>query len=283
LSQSGVKGSDASAATAPDPLGTTVLHSIEAGVARITLNKPDAANALSPDQRNLIIRLLDEADGDPQVRVVVIDAVGRHFCSGADLRGMANSMGAPRQVGSTMRTMLTGTQKLLAAILDCGKPVVAAVQGPASGLGAHIAFACDLVVASEAAYFVEPFVARGISVDAAGSYLLPRRIGLQKAKEMIFLGDRVSAAEARDLGLVNTVASEADFAQTVEALAARLAASATTSISLAKRLLNASLDGDRAAAFLAEAMAQEVAGRTEDSSEGVNAFLEKRPPNFKGH
>jgi 2-(1,2-epoxy-1,2-dihydrophenyl)acetyl-CoA isomerase len=281
LSETGAK--PGAPADASDPLGATVLHTVDTGVARITLNKPDAANALSPDQRNLIIRLLDEADGDPGVRVVVIGAVGRHFCSGADLRGVANSMGGPRLVGSTMRTMLTGTQKLLSAILDCGKPVIAAVQGPAAGLGAHIAFACDLVVASEAAYFVEPFVTRGITVDAAGSYLLPRRIGLQKAKEMIFLGDRVSAAEAKDLGLVNTVVSEAGFAGAVDALAARLAGAATTAVSLAKRLLNASLDGDRAAAFLAEAMAQEIATRTDDSSEGVNAFLERRPPRFKGH
>lgn len=264
------------------PLGSTVLHAVRAGVARITLNKPDAANAISPDQRELIIRLLNEADADPEVRAVVIAANGRHFCSGADLRGMSGSMGAPRRVGATMRTMLTGTQKLITAVLDCGKPVIAAVQGPASGLGAHLAFACDLIVATESAYFVEPFVLRGITVDAGGAYLLPRRIGLQKAKELVFLGDRLPAAEAKALGLVNVVCSEAEFAGAVEALATRLAAGATTGIALAKRLLNSSLDADRGAAFLAEAMAQEVVTRSDDSKEGVAAFLEKRPPNFKG-
>ena len=117
----------------------------------------------------------------------------------------------------------------------------------------------------------------------AGAYLLPRRVGLQKAKEMAFLGDRLTVAEAKALGMVNVVCSEAEFPAAVEALAARLAVAATTAISLSKRQLNASLDGDRNAALLAEAMAQEVNGRSDDSQEGVRAFMEKRPSNFKGH
>lgn len=269
-------------APSSSPLGSTVLHSLDGGICRITLNKPDAANAISPDQRQLLIRLLSEADADPEVRVVVIAATGKHFCAGADLRGMSAAMGGPRPAGSTMRTMLNGAQKLIAAVLDCGKPVIAAVQGPASGLGAHLAYACDLVVAVDSAYFAEPFVLRGITLDAAGAYILPRRVGLQKAKELVFLGDRLPATEAKALGLVNTVCAEAEFQGAVDALAGRLAGAATMGISLAKRQLNASLDADRAGAFLAEAMAQEVVGRTEDSKEGVASFLEKRPPNFKG-
>jgi 2-(1,2-epoxy-1,2-dihydrophenyl)acetyl-CoA isomerase len=284
VSEPGAKTSnDAAGAAAPNPLGTTVLHSIEGGISRITLNKPDAANAVSPDQRNLIIQLLADADADPAVRVVVIGAVGKYFCAGADLRGMASGMGGVRLTGSTMHSMLNGAQKLIAAVLDCGKPVIAAVQGPASGLGSHLAFACDLVVASEKADFSEPFVLRGITLDAAGAYLLPRRVGLQKAKEMVFLGERLPAAEAKTLGLVNTVCSPAEFDAAVDALATRLAGAATTGILLAKRLLNASLDSDRANAFLAEAMAQEVVTRTDDAKEGVASFLEKRPSNFKGH
>jgi len=263
-------------------LGSTLLYELRDGVARITLNRPDAASALSVDQRDLMIRLLNQADGDPDVRAVVIGANGRHFCSGADVKAVAGAMGPHRLAGSTMRMMLSGAQKLISAILDCGKPVVAAVQGPALGLGAQLAFACDLLVATDTAYFMEPFVLRGIAVDAGGAYLLPRSIGLQKAKELVFLGERLSATEAKSMGLVNWVYSEADFPGAVDALAARLAAAATTSIALGKRLINASLDGDRAAAFLAEAMAQEIATTSEDASEGVSAFLEKRFPKFRG-
>jgi 2-(1,2-epoxy-1,2-dihydrophenyl)acetyl-CoA isomerase len=264
-------------------LGDTVLHTVEDGVARITLNKPAAANALSPDQRELIIDLLAQADADTAVRVVVLGAAGKFFCSGADIRGIANTMAGQRVVGQTIRNMMTGVQKLIAALLDCGKPVIAAVQGPALGLGAHMAYACDLIVASEAAYFQEPFVQRGISVDSGGAYLLPRRIGLQKAKELVFFGDRLSAAEAAALGLVNKVAPESEFAAAVDDYARRLAASATLSVSLAKRQLNLSLDGSRMTAFLEEAMAQEINGNADDASEGVKAFIEKRQPQFKGH
>ncbi len=266
-----------------DDTDQTLLTDLSGGVLRITLNKPDAANAISQDQRNRLIAMLEAADNNPEVRVIVLAANGKHFCSGADVRGMASTMSAPRLAGSTIRTLMQGAQRLIAAVLDCGKPVIAAVQGPAAGMGCHLALACDLIVARDTAWFSQPFVLRGLSLDAAGAYLLPRRLGLQKAKEMAFLGDKVSAEEAKTLGLVNIVASEADFAGEVDKLAARLASSATMAISLSKRLLNGSLDQDRNAAFLAEAMAQEIVGRTDDSTEGVMSFLEKRPAQFKGH
>jgi 2-(1,2-epoxy-1,2-dihydrophenyl)acetyl-CoA isomerase len=266
-----------------DDTDTTTLTSLADGIMRITLNKPDAANAISMDQRERIISLLQDGDNDPAVRVIVIAANGKHFCSGADVRGMASKMAGERFPGDTIRTMMQGAQRLIAAVLDCGKPVIAAVQGPAAGMGCHLALASDMIVATENAYFSQPFVLRGLSLDAAGAYLLPRRLGLQKAKEMAFLGDKVTAAEAKTLGLVNIVASEADFASEVDKLATRLANSATMAISLTKRLLNGSLDQDRNTAFLAEAMAQEIIGNTADIKEGVMSFLEKRPSNFKGH
>ena len=265
-----------------EPQTETVLTDFSNGIMRITLNKPDAANAIAPDDRERLIALLQQADNDPEVRVVVLAANGRHFCSGADVRAMAGKMAGPRLPGATIRTMMQGAQRLIAAVLDCGKPVVAAVQGPAAGMGAHLALACDMIVATNNATFSQPFVLRGLSLDAAGAYLLPRRLGLQKAKEMAFLGDKVSAAEAKTLGLVNIVASEGDFAGEIDKLAARLAASATVAISLTKRLLNGSLDQDRNAAFLAEALALEIIGTTEDVKEGVASFLEKRPSSFKG-
>jgi 2-(1,2-epoxy-1,2-dihydrophenyl)acetyl-CoA isomerase len=160
--------------------------------------------------------------------------------------------------------------------------VIAVVQGPAAGLGAHLALAADLVVASEDATFVESFVRRGLVVDAGGAYLLPRRIGMQKAKELAFFGERLPAAEALALGLVNRVVPADRLAATADEFAGRLAAAPTTAIALTKRLLNASPDADRAAAFLAEGMAQEIQSYAEDSAEGIRSFVERRSPHYRG-
>jgi len=210
----------------------------------------------------------------------VLAANGRHFCSGADVGGLNPS--AERHVIDTVNRISLGAQRLVTSILDCGKPVIAAVQGTAAGMGAHLAFAADLIVASEQASFIESFVLRGLVVDAAGAYLLPRRIGLQKAKELAFLGDKLPAAQAAELGLVNRVVPAEDLAKTVAELAGRLAVAATSSITLTKKLLNASLDQPRADALLAEAMAQEIQGRSLDAAEGVRAFMERRSPEYKG-
>lgn len=261
-------------------LGTTVLRDLTGGVLTITLNRPDAANAVDADQRNAIIDMLNEASGDHEVRVVVIASTGRHFCSGADVSAI--SPGAERRVGDTVNRIMTGAQRLIAAILDCAKPVVAVVQGTAAGMGAHIAYACDLVVASEQASFIEAFVLRGLVVDAGGAYLLPRHVGLQRAKELAFLGDRLPAAEALSLGLVNRVVAPDDLAGTAAELAGRLASLPTSSIALTKRLFNDSLDAGRIQSFVAEAMSQEIQGRSHDATEGVAAFKERRAPEYRG-
>jgi 2-(1,2-epoxy-1,2-dihydrophenyl)acetyl-CoA isomerase len=264
--------------TEPD---SAVLHKVEHGVCTLTLNRPDAANALRPvDRDDLVQRLLD-AEGDADVRVVRLRAEGKIFCAGADVGGI-RSQGADRHTGDAMRILLRGAQKLIAAVLDCGKPVVAEVQGTAAGLGAHRANASDLVVASESSKFIESFVLRGLVVDAAGAYLLPRRIGLQRAKELAFLGDALPASEALALGLVNRVVPADELATTTDDLVARLAAGPTSAIGLTKRLLNTSIDSDRAGAFLAEAMAQEIQMTASDATEGPTAFVERRTPQFKG-
>jgi len=260
-----------------------VLHSDADGIRRITLNRPEAANALRPIDRDRVIELLNEADEDQAIRVVVIAANGRHFCSGADVTGIARSKSADtKRATDSMRKIMNGAQRLVAAVLDCGKPVIAVVNGAAAGIGAHLALAADLVVAAEDASFVEVFVRRGLVVDGGGAYLLPRRIGMQKAKELAFFGDKLPAAEALALGMVNRVVPAAELGEAADEFARRLAAGPTTAISLTKRLLNASPDGDRAAAFLAEAMAQEIQSTAEDSREGVRSFMERRPPDFRG-
>jgi 2-(1,2-epoxy-1,2-dihydrophenyl)acetyl-CoA isomerase len=264
-------------------LGDTVVHDISDGVATITLRRPDAGNALLPEQRDVIIDLLAAASTDRAVRAVGLRAEGRHFCTGADVGSIRGAQSAEPIVGDGMRRIQSGAQRLIAAVLDCSKPVVAVVQGPAAGLGAHLAFACDLVVAAESAYFLEPFLLRGLVVDAGGAYLLPRLVGLQRAKELAFLGDKLSAAEARELGLVNRVVPSEQLDATALELLARLAAAPTSALALTKQLFNRSLDGDRSASFFAEAMAQELQSHSFDATEGVSAFGERRSPEYRGY
>jgi 2-(1,2-epoxy-1,2-dihydrophenyl)acetyl-CoA isomerase len=256
-----------------------VLSDLTDGVMTITLNRPDAANAVRPDDRNALIALLATADADEKVRVVVLRANGKHFCSGADVGSLAERRAqGEKRVMEPMRRIMNGAQKLVASVLDCNKPVIAAVHGAATGLGAHVVYASDLVIATENAYFAESFVKRGLVVDGGGCYLLPRRIGMQKAKEMTFFGERITAAE----GLVNRVVSIDEFDATVADFAARLAGAPTSAITFTKRLLNDSPDTDRSGAFVAEAMAQEIQSYSHDSTEGVQAFIEKRPTEFTG-
>ncbi|MDX3801303.1 enoyl-CoA hydratase/isomerase family protein [Streptomyces sp. AK04-3B] len=260
---------------APSILSTTDDH-----VTRLTLDRPEALNALTPDQRDRLITLLAQASADPEVRAVVLTGTGRGFCAGADLRG--GTAAGERIAGDVARTLRVGAQRLIAAVLDCEKPVVAAVNGTAAGLGAHLAFACDLVLAAESARFIEVFVRRGLVPDGGGAYLLPRLVGPQRAKELMFFGDALSAADAERLGLVNRVVPDGELDKTAREWAARLAAGPTRALALTKQLVNASLDADRATAFAAEAAAQEINMTTADAQEGVKSFTERRAAAFRG-
>lgn len=268
--------------TSVDPLDSLVLHATDNGVSWITLNRPEAMNAVTWDQRERVIALLAEASADPGVRAVVITATGKGFCAGADLRGAPGS-GAERVPGDVARTIKLGAQRLIAAVLDCEKPVIAAVNGTAAGIGAHLAFACDLVIAAEQAKFIEVFVRRGLVPDGGGAYLLPRLIGPQRTKELMFFGDSVPAADAERLGLVNRVVPADELEKTARAWAERLATGPTRAIAMTKQLVNASLESDRATAFAAEAAAQEINMTTADANEGVASFVERRSPSYVGH
>ncbi|WUO34922.1 enoyl-CoA hydratase-related protein [Streptomyces sp. NBC_00286] len=273
-------------------LESLVRHATDNQVAWITLNRPEAMNAITSDQRERLIQIFSEASADPDVRAVVLTATGRGFCAGADLRwgsprsSEAESGGGPvaaeRVAGDVARVIRLGAQRLIAAVLDCEKPVIAAVNGTAAGIGAHLAFACDLVIAAEPARFVEVFVRRGLVPDGGGAYLLPRLVGPQRAKELMFFGDALSAADAERLGLVNRVVPAEELEKTAREWAERLAAGPTRALALTKQLVNASLDSERATAFAAEAAAQEINMTTADAKEGVAAFVERRGAEFSG-
>jgi 2-(1,2-epoxy-1,2-dihydrophenyl)acetyl-CoA isomerase len=279
---------DAGDSAPADDSAATVRWTVADGIGRLTIDRADAANALTPAMRNRIIDLLERASADLAVRVVVLAGAGRYFCTGADLRaaqpaGPARPEGAPeRAVGDVARMLRTGAQRLVAAVLDCEKPVVAAVNGTAAGIGAHLALACDLVVATEEARFIEVFVRRGITPDGGGAWLLPRLVGMARAKELLFLGDDLPAADAERIGLINRCVPAEGFGAAVDDYATRLAAGPTKALSLAKWLVNRSLDTDRTGAFDDEAWAQELASRTADFTEGVQAFVERREVRFQG-
>ena len=269
------------------PLSDQLTRREDGGVLWLTLNRPEAANALTPDQRDLLIDVLADASARVEVRAVVITAAGKHFCTGADLRhsrpGPERPEGAPeRVVGDVARMIEGGAQRLITAVVDCEKPVIGAVNGTAAGIGAHLALACDLVVAAEGVRFIEVFVRRGLVPDGAGCWLLPRLVGLQKVKELMFFGDALGAEEAERLGLVNRVVAADELEKVATEWAGRLAAGPTRSIGLTKGLLNRSLDSDRPTAFREEALAQELNMQTHDANEGVAAFVERREPDFRG-
>jgi 2-(1,2-epoxy-1,2-dihydrophenyl)acetyl-CoA isomerase len=266
-----------------------LLYELRAGVAWIRFNRPDAGNSVTPAQRDRLIEHLQAASGDPFVRCVVLTATGRHFCTGADLRAdrsreyPAKPDGAPeRIVGDAMRMIATGAQRLINAILDCEKPVIVGLNGTAAGLGAHLTLAADLVIAAEGMKIIEVFVRRGIIPDAGGPYLLTRAVGPHKAKELAFFGDDLLAEDAAALGIVNKVVPAEELEAALGDWASRLAAGPTRAIATTKWLINRAVDQDRHTALGEEAMAQEHVMHTEDMTEGVAAFVERRDPQYRG-
>ena len=264
-------------------MAETLLFRIENGVGWIVLNRPEARNAMNAEMRQLYLDALVRCAEDADVRAVVLTGSGKGFCTGADLSGSRAATGAagPPNPGAT-RDAMRPSQRVIRALWDLEKPIVAAVNGVAAGLGAHLAYACDLVVAADDARFIEVFVRRGIALDAGGGFLLPRHVGLHKAKELVFLGDDLTAQDAERLGLVNKVVPAAELEKTVREWAERLAQGPTFALGLSKRILNRSLQADMDTLFAEEAFTQALVANSEDMREGIRSFMEKRPPAFKG-
>ena len=255
------------------------------GVQRIVIDRAEVGNSLSPLARDALTDAFARAHGDPAVRAVLLSAAGdRHFCAGAGLSAQRDAPGAPseKRPGDIARMLQQGWQRLAASVLDCDKPVVAAVRGTAAGAGASLVLACDLVVMSTDARLVQAFVHRGILPDSGAIHLLTRIVGLRKATELLMLGEPVDAATCERLGLVNRVVAPGDTDAAAEDLAVRLAAGPTVMLSLTKRLLSVSSESGRDRAFEQEAWAAEVVSRTADLQEGLRSFAERREPHFQG-
>src|SRR5206468_3478100 len=238
-------------------MAETLQFRIENGVGWIVLSRPEARNAMNAEMRQAFLEALARAAEEPDIRAVVLTGAGKAFSTGADLSGSRAATGAaaPPGPGDTRRAMFP-SQRVIRTLWELEKPTLAAVNGVAAGLGAHLAYACDLVLAADDARFIEVFVRRGIAVDAGGGFLLPRHLGLHKAKELVFFGDDLTATDAERLGLVNKVVPAAELERTVREWAERLAAGPTFAIGLSKRLLNRSLAADVDTLFAEEAFTQ---------------------------
>ncbi len=253
----------------------------DGAVVTITIDHDEVGNALSRDAAAEMANVFDGvSNGDGDVRAVLIRAAGKNFCTGADIRGVKS--GAKPINGHMVRNLARSHHRLIGSVFDCRVPVVAAVQGAAMGAGLHLALAADFVIAGERALFKDPFTDRGFSVDSGGSWLLPRLIGLTRAKQLLYLGEQLDAATALAWGLIAEVVPNDDLDATARGRAIALAARPTQALAATKRLLHDSSRLDLDQAMHAETMAVELTLRSNDFKEGMTAFVEKRPPEFTG-
>ncbi len=265
-----------------------ILFEVKNHVAWITINRPERGNALAPINRDRLRDLIEGLNGQLDIRAAVLTAAGdKMFCPGADIstdrENPPRPEGAPASsVGEARRMMLRGQHTLMPAILDADVPIIAAVNGTAAGMGAHLALMCDLVIMAEEAKFIEVFARRGLVPDALGAWILPRLVGPMKAKELMFFADDIPASQALELGLCNKVVPRAELQATATEWAERLAAGPTKSYMLTKWLINRSLDVDRHTLAEEESWAVELNMASLDAAEGIASFRERREPTWRG-
>lgn len=254
----------------------------DSGAATIELNRPHRMNAWIPQLAQDLLAALRQATEHESVRAVLLTGAGRAFSSGADLKeGGAGELG-PNGRPDVYKTLTELYHPVMRAIREIEKPVIAAVAGAAAGVGCSLALCCDLVLASQSAYFLLAFVNIGLVPDGGSSLLVPSRIGMARAAEMAMLGERIPAPQALEWGLINRVIADAELREQAGALVDRLAAGPTRSYAAAKRQLNSWLYARMDEQLELEARLQQEMTETEDFFEGVSAFLEKRPPKFAG-
>jgi 2-(1,2-epoxy-1,2-dihydrophenyl)acetyl-CoA isomerase len=256
---------------------STVRLENEGGVATITLDRPEALNALTIPMKRELLAALRSVERDAAVRAVILTGAGRAFCAGQDLRERLEPGAVP--LGVELRERYN---PIIRAMRNLEKPIVGAINGVAAGAGASLAFACDIRIASEGASFILAFAKIGLIPDSGATWLLPRLIGPSRATAVALLNEPITAVEGERLGLVLKVVSAESLADEAKAVAQRIADGAPLAMALTKRALNGTYDRDLAGALEYEASLQDLAGRSADHAEGIAAFMEKRPPRFTG-
>lgn len=249
---------------------------IESGVASITLNRPDKLNSFDNSMGANLQTALDHCLENPEIRCVLLTGSGRGFCAGQDLEEAVSG------ISNIEEHVDQKYNPIVRKIRALEKPVIAAVNGVAAGAGANLAYCCDIVVAAEGAKFIQSFVNIGLIPDTGGTYFLPRLVGLHRAAAMMMLGEKMTAQEAKELGLVYKIFPDAELQEGAMILAKRMAQMPTRGIGLTKKALNYSLRNTLNEQLEVEKDLQGQAGRTSDNAEGINAFLEKRKPVFRG-
>ncbi len=265
-----------------------LLTVLDNGVLWLTINRAQAGNAIPFYVRDRLIELFRDAHTNLAVRAIVLTGAGeKHFCTGADLSVRPPMPHRPatapeRVVGTGIDMMRRGFQTLMQTMLDCEKPIIVALNGTAAGGGSMFALAADLVIAADTAKLIQVFVRRGLVPDGGVAYLLPRIVGMHKAKELIFFGDDLDAQGMKELGIANKVVPAAELHSAAKEWADRLASGPTKAIGWSKKLLQDATELDRRTLLEQEAMLVEINTSTHDGMEGVNSFREKRPVEFTG-
>jgi 2-(1,2-epoxy-1,2-dihydrophenyl)acetyl-CoA isomerase len=256
-----------------------VLRDTSQGVLTLTLNRPDVLNSFNLALARALQAALAGAATDPAIRCVLLTGAGRGFCAGQDLASVTLDPAVPIDIGAIIREQYN---PIVRAIWNMEKPVVCAVNGVAAGAGANIALACDIVLASTEASFIQSFCKLGLIPDSGGTWLLPRLVGAARAAALVLLGEKLPATTAREWGLIYQTCEPADLMEKALALAVHLATQPTRALGLTKRALNAALEQGLDAQLDTEELIQTEAGRSADFAEGVQAFLQKRKPVFTG-
>jgi len=258
----------------------SILSESVDGVLTLTLNRPDVLNSFDRAMAQALQVELARAANDPSIRAVLLTGAGRGFCAGQDLQEVLPQGDGP--MPDISEVVRASYNPIIRAIRGLEKPVICAVNGIAAGAGANLAFACDLTIAAEEASFVESFSKLGLIPDTSGTFFVPRLVGPQRATGMFFLAGKVSAAQAKEWGLIWDVAPLAELMERARTLATTLATQATRGFGLTKRAMNASWTNPLDEQLEMEARCMQEAGRTADYEEGVRAFLAKRAPVYRG-